>query len=70
MKTPIQTDGAPAAIGTYSQAVRAGDTVRARATITEIVQDKRRVAMSTICSVGDKVVIEGDALIMVPTRRR
>jgi len=27
MKTPIQTDKAPAAIGTYSQAVRAGDTV-------------------------------------------
>ena len=27
MKTPIQTAGAPAAIGTYSQAVRAGDTV-------------------------------------------
>jgi reactive intermediate/imine deaminase len=27
MKSPIQSDGAPAAIGTYSQAVRAGDTV-------------------------------------------
>ena len=27
MKTRIHTDGAPAAIGTYSQAVRAGDTV-------------------------------------------
>lgn len=27
MKTPIQTHGAPAAIGTYSQAVRAGDTI-------------------------------------------
>lgn len=26
-KTPIRTDKAPAAIGTYSQAVRAGDTV-------------------------------------------
>lgn len=26
-KTPIQTDRAPAAIGTYSQAVRIGDTV-------------------------------------------
>jgi reactive intermediate/imine deaminase len=26
-KTPISTDKAPAAIGTYSQAVRAGDTV-------------------------------------------
>jgi reactive intermediate/imine deaminase len=27
MKTPIQTAAAPAAIGAYSQAVRAGDTV-------------------------------------------
>ena len=27
MKTTIHTDGAPAAIGTYSQAVHAGDTV-------------------------------------------
>jgi reactive intermediate/imine deaminase len=27
MKTPIQTRDAPAAIGTYSQAVRAGDTL-------------------------------------------
>jgi enamine deaminase RidA (YjgF/YER057c/UK114 family) len=27
MKTAIQTKDAPAAIGTYSQAVRAGDTV-------------------------------------------
>lgn len=27
MKTPIQTSDAPAAIGTYSQAIRAGDTV-------------------------------------------
>ena len=27
MKTPIQTRDAPEAIGTYSQAVRAGDTV-------------------------------------------
>ena len=27
MKTPIQSSDAPAAIGTYSQAVRAGDTI-------------------------------------------
>ena len=27
MKTPISTDQAPAAIGTYSQAIRCGDTV-------------------------------------------
>ena len=37
MKTPIQTRDAPEAIGTYSQAVRAGDTcvsVRARSAST------------------------------------
>jgi enamine deaminase RidA (YjgF/YER057c/UK114 family) len=27
MKTAIQTKGAPEAMGTYSQAIRAGDTV-------------------------------------------
>ncbi len=54
----------------FKAPVRAGDTVLARTTITEIIPDKRRVAMSTICTVADKVVIEGDAVIMVPTKRR
>ncbi len=53
----------------FKAPVRAGDTVQARTTITELVPDKRRVAMRTVCSVGDKVVIEGDALVMVPTRK-
>ena len=54
----------------FKAPVRAGDTVQARTTITEIVPDKRRVAMRTVCSVGDKIVIEGDALVMVPVRRQ
>ena len=54
----------------FEAPVRAGDTVQARTTITEIMPDKRRVAMRTICTVADKVVIEGDALIMVPARRQ
>ena len=54
----------------FKAPVRAGDTVLARTTITEIIPDRRRVAMSTICTVADKVVIEGDAVIMVPTKRR
>ena len=54
----------------FKAPVRAGDTVQARTTITEIMPDKRRVAMRTICTVADKVVIEGDALIMVPARRQ
>jgi len=48
--------------------VRAGDTVEARITVTEIIPEKNRVALKTVCRVGDKVVIEGDALVMVPGR--
>lgn len=54
----------------FKAPVRAGDTVQARTTITEIQADKRRVAMRTVCTVADKVVIEGDALIMVPAKPR
>jgi 3-hydroxybutyryl-CoA dehydratase len=53
----------------FKAPVRSGDTVQARATITEVIPDKRRIALRTVCTVADKVVIEGDALIMVPSRR-
>ena len=49
--------------------VRAGDTVEARVTVIDIIAEKNRVALRTICTVGDKVVIEGDALVMVPSRQ-
>ncbi|MBM3571625.1 MAG: (R)-hydratase, partial [Alphaproteobacteria bacterium] len=49
--------------------VRAGDTVQARATITEVIPDKNRVAMKTVCMVGERIVVDGEALIMVPSRR-
>ncbi len=48
--------------------VKIGDTVTARAEITGIRADKNRVTLSTTCSVGDTVVIEGEALVMVPSR--
>ncbi|MSO88581.1 MAG: MaoC family dehydratase [Rhodospirillaceae bacterium] len=50
----------------FKAPVRSGDTVQARATITEIIPEKRRVVLTTVCSVGDKVVIDGEAVIMVP----
>lgn len=53
----------------FKAPVRSGDTVQARVTVTEIQADKRRVALKTVCTVGDKVVIDGDALIMVPGKR-
>lgn len=48
--------------------VRAGDTVRAEATIRSIDRDKRRVVFDTACKVGSKVVLQGEAVTMVPRR--
>ena len=52
----------------FKAPVRAGDTVTARATVTEIIPEKRRVVMRTVCTVGETVVLEGEALLMVPSR--
>lgn len=52
----------------FKAPVRAGDTVTATATITEIVPEKRRVKMKTVCKVGDLVVIDGEAVALVPNR--
>lgn len=52
----------------FKAPVRSGDTVTARATVTEIIPEKRRVIMRTVCSVGETVVLEGEAMLMVPSR--
>jgi 3-hydroxybutyryl-CoA dehydratase len=53
----------------FKAPVRAGDTVEARVTITDVIAEKNRVALKTVCSVGDTVVIDGEALVLVPTRQ-
>ena len=53
---------------TFRAPVRIGDKVEARVTVTEIIRDKARVVLKTVCRVGDTVVIDGDALVMVPSR--
>ena len=52
----------------FKAPVRANDTVKARVTITKLIPEKRFVEMETICTVGDKQVITGDAVVMVPSR--
>jgi 3-hydroxybutyryl-CoA dehydratase len=47
--------------------VRIGDTVEARVTVSEI-RDKGRVVLKTVGTVGDTVVVDGEALAMVPSR--
>ena len=52
----------------FKAPVRIGDTVTATCTITEINTERRRVIMSTICTVQDKIVVEGTATFMVSRR--
>ena len=52
----------------FKAPVRPGDTVTARATVTELIPQKKRVVLETICTVGDKVVISGEAQVLVPQK--
>lgn len=48
--------------------VKAGDTVTARATVTRIDRDRKMVDLKTVCTVAGRVVIDGEATVMVPPR--
>lgn len=45
--------------------VRPGDTVMATVTVKEIVPDRARVTLQTVCRVGETVVVDGEALVKV-----
>jgi len=49
--------------------VRVGDTVSARVTVRELIEAKNRAVLDTVCTVGDTVVIEGEAMVWVPSRK-
>jgi 3-hydroxybutyryl-CoA dehydratase len=49
--------------------VRIGDTVEAQVTVAEIDATHKRVRLKTVCRVGDTVVIDGEALVLVPSRK-
>lgn len=52
----------------FRRPVRIGDVVTARVEITAIDAAKARVTLSTICQVGGKTVVEGEAVILAPRR--
>ncbi|MDR2031906.1 MAG: MaoC family dehydratase [Azoarcus sp.] len=52
----------------FKAPVRIGDTVVARATITALDPAKRRVTLSTTCTVGEAEVTTGEAQILLPKR--
>jgi 3-hydroxybutyryl-CoA dehydratase len=52
----------------FKAPVRIGDTVTARVTVLETIPEKRRVVLLTQCFVAGKVVVDGEAVIMAPSR--
>lgn len=48
--------------------VRAGDTVTARVTVAGLTPGRNRVLLQTRCHVGERLVIDGEAVILAPSR--
>jgi 3-hydroxybutyryl-CoA dehydratase len=52
----------------FKAPVRIGDTVTATCTVREVVAEKRRVVFDCVCKVGDVTVVDGEAMVMAPSR--
>ena len=52
----------------FKAPVRIGDVVRTEVSVTEVIAEKKRAVLATKCYVGDKVVLEGSATMMVPSK--
>lgn len=52
----------------FKRPVRIGDEVVVSVTITGLDDAKARASLSTVCRVGGKTVVEGEALVLVPRR--
>ena len=49
----------------FKAPVRPGDTVKTTVTVKEVIAAKKRVILDTISKVGETVVIEGEATVMI-----
>jgi 3-hydroxybutyryl-CoA dehydratase len=52
----------------FRRPVKVGDQVTARATIAALDEAKGRVTFETVCEVGGKAVLEGEAVVIAPRR--
>jgi 3-hydroxybutyryl-CoA dehydratase len=52
----------------FRRPVRIGDEVTARATVKALDDKRRHVTLETLCLVGGKAVLDGEALVMAPQR--
>lgn len=49
--------------------VRPGDEVEATVTVADIDYGKRRVTLACACTVGDKTVLKGEAVVLAPSAK-
>lgn len=55
----------------FTRPVRIGDTVTAHVEVIELIEKRRRVRLATRCANQDgEVVLEGEALVMLPAPSR
>jgi 3-hydroxybutyryl-CoA dehydratase len=52
----------------FAASVKIGSTVIATVEVTALNPEKKRATLKTTCTVGDEVVIEGEAYVQVPSR--
>jgi len=52
----------------FKAPVRIGDDVKVIVTVEELLERGNRARLSCICSVDDTIVLEGEALVKVPSR--
>jgi len=50
--------------------VRPGDKVVTTCTVKEIILEKKRVLLDTVCKVGDTVVLDGEATMLVQPKAK
>jgi len=54
----------------FKAPVRIGETVHAKVTVKEVIAEKCRVVLDTVCTVAGKTVIEGEATVMTTSRAK
>lgn len=52
----------------FKAPVRPGDTVTATAKVKEVIVEKKRCIVETVCTVNGKVVLEGEATMLCTSR--
>ena len=53
---------------TFKRPVRPGDEIIAQAEVTALDAEKARATLRTTCTVAGNVVVEGEAVVMVPRK--